>query len=41
MNNIFYVDYKELDSIQSTKAPIGVTINLNEFGTKELDILIK
>lgn len=41
MNNIFYVDYKELDSIQSTKVPIGVIINMKEFGTKELDILIK
>lgn len=41
MDNIFYVDYKELDSIQSTKAPIGVIINMKEFGTKELDILIK
>lgn len=41
MDNIFYVDYKELDSIQSTKASIGVIINMKEFGTKELDILIK
>ena len=41
MDNIFYVDYKELDSIQSTKAPIGVIINMKEFGTKEFDILIK
>lgn len=41
MDNIFYVDYKELESIQSTKAPIGVIINMKEFGTKELDILIK
>ena len=41
MNNIFYVDYKELNSIQSTKAPIGVIINMKEFGTKELDDLIK
>ena len=41
MNNIFYVDYKELDFIQSTKTPIGVIINMKEFGTKELDILIK
>ena len=42
MNNIFYVDYKELNSIQSTKTPIGVIINMKEFGTKELnDLIIK
>lgn len=41
MDNIFYVNYKELDSIQATKTPIGVIIDMREFGTKELDILIK
>ena len=41
MNNIFYIDYKELNSIQNTKVPIGVIINIKEFGEKELDKLIK
>ena len=41
MSNIFYIDYKELNSILNTKVPIGVIINIKEFGEKELDKLIK
>lgn len=41
MDNIFYIDYKELNSIKNINTPIGVIINMKEFGTKELDKLIK